>query len=247
MTSVSYLRQLKSITITMMERRGYDVSEEKVIHEYTDTFFENVFGSYWLENPKKYQRELIESKRTSIRSMMSSIYNHKTVEGERALVLFVDAGSSNHSISNSETAFFSQLMLLYECSTGILISNLPLSSQAEACLKGLKPADCGMKKPLKGEYFIQHFLDSDLEIDPTYFCWNETHTLMTPAEAQVLYEEKKTKPSYYPKVDVDDPTIKYLGGRLNQLVKINRTAIIPGTLSKNSIFYRVIYNSPKKK
>jgi DNA-directed RNA polymerase subunit H (RpoH/RPB5) len=247
MTSAVYLHGLKCQTIQMMDRRGYNVDAEKAVLNYTPAFFEQVFGEWFIKNPDALRAKLIESKHTSIRSMMSTIYTHSTIEGERALIMFLETGSSIHSISNKETGFFAELMLLFNCNTGILISSLPLSSNADASLTEIRSPDTGGKAPQRGEYFIQKFHDSELEIDPTHFCLGEEYSIMTPAEVQALFNETKTKFAQYPKQDMNRPVVKYLGGREGQLVKISRSAIIPGTLLKHSIFYRYIHNPPKKK
>jgi DNA-directed RNA polymerase subunit H (RpoH/RPB5) len=116
----------------------------------------------------------------------------------------------------------------------IVISPGPMRAKAWTPLEAL--LRCGLR--------LQHFTYQELSYDPLHHFLACKHTRLSKKEAKAVYSALGAEPTCFPTIYTTDPTVKHLGFRAGDLVRIER----PGLLSlgiQGSVFYRRVAPGPK--
>ena len=72
------------------------------------------------------------------------------------------------------------------------------------------------------DYYIEHFLYSELLYDPTVHFYQSEYKILNTSESSEYLKHRKLDANNLKRICIDDPPIKFLGGRFGQVVKINR-------------------------
>lgn len=269
MSNAALLSLLRN-TIKMMATRGYNVDyfapltqrnpskEDQEEGDYTVgiDYFENTYYNFIKKNqPYPIYQQLIEMGKTSLRCLSSFQFVKGPEENptDRCLVYFGDVCSSSKQVPSSELCIFAKLLLggdgLPASSSGIMITCNKLASQTATRLSEFQMANIKCDEEIKdgGAIFTQHFLDEELQYDPTTSIWTSAMRILTDEEGKALLKESKLTLGQLPRISIDEPCAKYRGVRPGKIVHLDRYNFLPDMLCDEEIFYRLAYKKPHEK
>lgn len=150
----------------------------------------------------------------------------KVDTGELLMVFFP---SDMKNIGINPIRDYLAVMEEHECSNAIIVVHEGLTSPAVIMLRDLE---------LKG-INITSFTEGELLVDIYEHEKVPRHVLLTPAEKEALLTRIRGTVEHLPKIQRHDPMARYLGLKVDDVVKIVRTSIITGT----DVYYRAVVDS----
>lgn len=219
-SKINLLFRMKIIILEMMVLRGYDISNEVEVLGFN---LEQFINKYTPKNPNK-----------SMRSLLTSVYvNNKTQQ--RLCVYFADI--NNDTTTFGKEYFVSFLLYLdteAKTNNGIIITEKALSSNVKKSITQL-PA-----------YNIQVYLDTELSCNPTKHYLVPKQEIMSEEEVSIfLSNNKKIKLEQLPVILPSDPIVKFLGGKLGQVMRIHRYSML-NSMNILQLFYKLISHGLKR-
>lgn len=193
------LYKVKLSQIRMLHKRGYDISKEKPLLNYSFAEF------------KKYYLTIEKETGETIFSLLSRLYEKK---GTYLYVYYssdIESSTGKSQISEIINFLNTKQESYPGLENAIIISKKNLSPEGRSLLA---------KVPL---FFIQTFLYSELSWNKTAHVLVDPHTLLSKEEVEnFLAENPLVKLEKMPLMVDSDPMAKYLGARPGDVVKITR-------------------------
>lgn len=211
MSSLRKLFDVKKNQIERLRDRGYDISAEEPLFQYSFADFLSVYQKYATD------------RKISFREAMTRTYQN--ADGDKMLVYYGSAGGSKN-VSIGTIRLFIQEMKDNNVKTAMLITDAPIGSQA------LDPI---AKVP---DYDITTFLDSELYFNPTKHILVPRHVKLTAEEAQEFYQRNRLTPKQMPMMSSDDVIAKYYGYKPGDVIRLERTNLSKSMLVDHSVSYR---------
>lgn len=150
----------------------------------------------------------------------------KVDTGELLMVFFP---SDMKNIGINPIRDYLAVMEEHECNNAIIVVHEGLTSPAVIMLRDLE---------LKG-INITAFTEGELLVDIYEHEKVPRHILLTPAEKEALLTRIQGTVEHLPKIQRHDPMARYLGLKVDDVVKIVRTSTITGT----DVYYRAVVDS----
>ena len=122
---------------------------------------------------------------------------------------------------------FHQRLTDEETSGGIIISDCKMTPMAMRELDELNA---------NGPVRLESFLESELQMNVIKHVLVPPHTALTDSDKQLLLKRYKMKASQLPRIQIDDPIVRYYGLVRGQVVKIVR----PSETAGRYVTYRVV-------
>jgi DNA-directed RNA polymerase I, II, and III subunit RPABC1 len=151
----------------------------------------------------------------------------RTPDAIETLMVFFPTDMKNIGINPIRD--YLTVMAEHECTNAIIVVHEGLTSPAVTMLRDLE---------LKG-INIAAFTEGDLLVDIYEHEKVPRHILLTPDEKAALLRRIRGTVEHLPKIQRHDPMARYLGLKVDDVVKIIRTSIITGT----DVYYRAVVDS----
>jgi DNA-directed RNA polymerase I, II, and III subunit RPABC1 len=220
---INKLFKIKITQLKMVRARGYDISREEGILGFDAQQFADTYIPFAQQNGKSVQYSL------------SQVY-FKPNDPNGLIVYYADPVPSKQKTLNKEQfCVITRFLDLYQdqAKEAIVIVDKTLGKTARNCL-------CDATN-----YHITVFQDYELLTDITEHYLVPKHTILTDYEANQLLtrnQDKDTNVYKFLIIKTDDPVIKYLGGKADQIVKIDRINFL-GSMVRVYEIYRLIVRS----
>jgi DNA-directed RNA polymerase subunit H (RpoH/RPB5) len=246
------LLRIKRHQLEMVRDRGYDISAEQNLLEYTVNDFIRVYAELLEQrnatirkaNQEAANRRSVRNELT-FRQMLDNVYSKD--DGTTLLVHYAESptrGAKPSKLGVEPIAEFIRMATNYGVKWAILISEQDISSEAARNLQDIKII------------YFQHFFDDELMYNPTKHYMVPRHEALTEDEAREFLRENHLKPSQLPilkyvdplarptekdRDKVTDPIVKYYGFLPGQIIRIYRENFITETLVDSYVIYRHVY------
>lgn len=207
------LFRVKVQQVKMMERRGFDISRERPLLDWTYEQFAQFYTDY------------ANTTGISVRQALMGLYQR---EGELALVAFVENTAKTRQLGVEPVRGFISLFTQNHCTQGILISQQPLSK------------DAGDELNATTVNFVQHFLESELAYNVLEHYLQPKFEVIPEAETARFLEEQKLVPAKMPIIKATDPISKYLGLTKGTIVREIHRNLSGETLVDSYVTFSVI-------
>ena len=165
---------------------------------------------------------LSKNQNKSLRSLLTNTYIKKNTD-DSICVYFAENNTDTTTFGKeSFTNFLFYLDNEAKTTNGIIITEKPLSPNVKKSILNL-PA-----------YNIQVFLDRELVYNPTKHFMVPEHYILSEIEVNnLLNNNQGLKLEQLPVILPNDPVVKFLGGKLEQVVRIKRYVILNNMLMYN--------------
>jgi DNA-directed RNA polymerase I, II, and III subunit RPABC1 len=218
---MSRLFRVKKTQIRMLEDRGYDVSGEARL--LTDKI--NQFINIYDQKSREEETGFVPS--------LSNLYDRK--DGADPVYVFypsITPGSKLLSKAHLEPLY--QLMKPNtQIRHFIIISEIPLSSGSRKSLM----EDLPRRRS-------EHFLYSEMTFLVPEHMFVPPHYLLTQDERNRFLQEERTNFSELPTISVMDPMARYLGSEVGDIIRVNRFAVHPTAMVKNTLAFLGVRDVP---
>lgn len=229
-----------------MKKRGYILSdfEELVINSSPEESMH-----YFL----KFYLEKAQSAKLVIESQLNAVYYHRKFSKNTVRVIYIETSPDDNQIKKDKSE---QILSTIQDDPGnnhfILISSIKFTAATFKDLSDLNTGIVASSDENIARYWIEFFLHEELLYDPT------VHVLLQPSYELLSVKDSK---AYLAKIKkdsnkllnfrIDDPSIKFLGGRAGQIVRLVRRLPYISQVSEDLV-HRIIINEtirvdPKKK
>jgi DNA-directed RNA polymerase subunit H (RpoH/RPB5) len=250
--SFDRLFAIKKESLKLLETQGYNIDNERVLFEYSLEDFKDYIKSL----PSYDDNEIIEFLKdqglNTPRSYLSNIYVSRASEDVKVVVYF--AISNKKKVAEADIQSFCRMIERFGVTNAIMISEVPLSSQAESLCTEFVPCRVG-KGGKKYGCFIQHFEDNELFFDPLDHIFVPKHRLLSRSEVEDLVKNDKIQIKQLPQISALEPIAKRLGARPgmgtrendDDVIEITRKILVSDVLLKEEIVYRGVYMPQREK
>ena len=211
--ALAKLFEIKKNQLTMMKKRGYDISREAgILQTNVQTFGESYI-------PFARQKE------KSLRAILSQSYMKE--DGSKLYVYFADTEDKSSQLKKKEVEVAIAEMTQSQSRDAVIITAKPLSSDAGKHIRSLVA------------YNIQIFLENEMAYDPTEHFLVPTHIPLSQDEARSFLNTNKISIDDMPILKVDDIIVRYYGLRSGDIVRIERENMY-NTMIVKSVSYKVV-------
>lgn len=247
------LFKIKRHQLEMVRDRGYDISSEAALFEYTLDDFIRVYSNI-LQERNAAIHETIKQSRTSRRSAKNELTFREVLDnlyqkedGTLLLVHYAESPAKTGKVSRlgvEPIGEFIKMATDNGVQWAILISEQDISSEAAKNLQKISAIH------------FQHFFDEELMYNPTKHYLVPKHEVLSPEETSDFLKRNNLKLSQLPIIKfIDpigkplekdkekkiDPIVKYYGFLPGQIVRIYRENFITETLVDSYITYRLVF------
>ena len=261
----------------MMAARDYDVSmytqdgnnlEDFTYEDFKEKFFNDEILKRKIENEEiitYFLRTLRAKLSSSDRSMLSTYFIKKMPDENSytfTLVYFSPFNVKTQVPSSDVNEFYSVFNYFNNLEyfralygnpdlniefTGIMITQNKLASAAHATFKSYKEF-----------YKLQHFTESEIEIDPTVHVYGAvSYEIMSLENRRLLFTQDSSQQNQEPnlprikesqllRVLSNEAVVKYIGALPGDVVKIVNETFVPGNMVESEILYRKVKNATEK-
>lgn len=204
------LHVIKRHQLEMVLDRGYSISE--IEEDFLDNPTEEKFKEIYGSDPEVLLGES---------GTLSRIYDN-------SLFVMYSFESEGKQLSQAIVTRFVGLMGRHGTRYGVLLSQQKLAQQAGVLFER-------MATP-----YAQHFTFDELMVNRSRHFEVPSHTILSKDESDRYLQDNKIKASQLPRIHLDDPQVKYLGGVPGQVVRIARQNLWSDALIPNIWVHRLI-------
>lgn len=237
--------KVKYYQIVMMSKRGYIISdvESSIIKSSPEKSMQNFLYHYL---------ERATTSKTVIEAQLNNTYTHSKNSKDTLRVLYIDTTPDEKQIKKDKK---DQILDTIENDKQnkhfILISEVkftPANFKELSELNESSSSDPGLGMG----YWLEFFLYQELLYDPTvHHLLQPQIRILTFNESRDYLRQRKKDADHLQKYCIDDPVIKFLGGRGGQVAMIQRKIMynsqVTESLDDRLITNSSIYEEPKKK
>ena len=199
-TAASLLFKVKKTQLEMMRDRGYDISREEALFEYS-------VGDFI----EQYTR-IAQENNTTFKDSLSSLYQKP--DGDYVYVHYPETLRDTHQVSKAQiTDLISKIQDFSGVSDIIVISEHPIRGEAQKEFQNLP------------SYNMESFLYDELSYNPTKHELVPLHILLSDEEASEYLKRNRSKVSQLPLISVNDPIARYYGARPGKIMRIMRNPV----------------------
>lgn len=259
--SNSHLVAVLRPAIRMMRFRGYDFYEDdrKDMYEHltnpdlnVDAYINFIAGpdsdsvKYRLGKDDLratlYRKIYANAKAPKSRMLMSNIFVKTDPEDASkklySLLYFANVPDSGKTMSKSELELFLSILDEHRAvlSSGVFVTPCPLNSAAADTFNATQHLS------------MTHFTDEEIMFDPTAHVCSAEMTVLTRAQkVEFLRRNPHVRESQMPKIYANEPTIKYIGATVDDIVCYDVESFIGETLVSVEPFHRAVRRPLEKK
>lgn len=208
------LLEVKRNQVQMMSDRGYDVSAESPIFDYTPQQFVEVYSGF-----------LSDTKLNSVREALTTEYGNAR---NRVCVHYLPW--SQGDISKKQINKFVEKMDRGACRSYILVTNNPLGSSTKKAIQNHSRQ-------------VVHFTDKNLSVNPTLHVSVPLHEGLSMEESDIIISRNNWDRKRLPQLKPYDPTVRWMGFTRGQMVRIHRSNPLEGSLVDTFIAYAIVADS----
>jgi DNA-directed RNA polymerase I, II, and III subunit RPABC1 len=207
------LFQVKKTQLKIARDRGYDISNEEALLDYTP----EAFVEYYSGTATQTGQPVAE--------LLSTYYS----DSERRRLLYVYyALQGGGQLGVNVTREFAARISTEQATEGILVTDTPLSSQASDTLVAL------------GRDRVQVFMLEELAFNVIEHSLVPKHEVLSPEEGRDLLKKMNAALSGLPIILTSDPVVKHYNWPPGRIVKITRREYFLSVLVPETYYYRVI-------
>jgi DNA-directed RNA polymerase I, II, and III subunit RPABC1 len=216
---------VKKTQLEMIRDRGFDI-EGKISGSGGDA----AVLSYTPEQFKNVYTQLASQTGQTIRSILSRYY-----QKENGSHIYVCYPETAEGVKGIGVAQFREILIYLTSYPGIknviVISELPLNPDIKDRLDEFSLS-------------IEIFLYSELIVNPTKYFLVPKHYLLSPQQAKDYLRRNKIKLVALQSISLKDPQIRYLGGKIGDIVRVERFNIGYVEIVNTLPTHRVVLDIP---
>lgn len=232
--------KVKYYQLVMMRKRGYILSEyERLILDSSPEESLHYFLKFYLERAR--------ASKVVLESILNATYGHSKYPKNTVRVLYIETSPDEAHIKKDKSdQVLSTIQNDPVNSHFILISAVKFTP---ASFKDLSELSTGIIATSDNEitrYWLEFFLHDELLLDPTvHELLQPTFELLSVAESKAFLSRIKQDASRLMTHRIDDPAVKFLGGRVGQIVRLVRKLPYIAQVEENLV-HRIIVNESVK-
>lgn len=215
---VKELLNVKKTQLKMLKLRGYDISDEEHIIEYT---FEMFYNSY-IEHQQKHN--------VTLRKILSQVYKHAD---KPDVAVYYSEEPNKTSLGKDNLCNFILYLDACKVKHGILITPKNLSSDAKKYKKKLHI------------YRLEIFLQSELICDPTEHFLVPKQELVPRNQRHKLFSGQNIELQHLPVIRPNDPVARFIGAQPGDVIHIHRINLL-STMCEKFEVYSLVQGLSKK-
>lgn len=218
-TSMSLLFKVKKNQVRMVERRGFDVSNEAAIFDYNVSNFVRSYTEFGSQYNKTFRQSL-------------NAY-YANADGNHIYVYYVETPQGGKQIKIEQIRDLMNDIDIYKQS-GYTITNIIILSEL--------PLSSGVRKEMEKlpSFNFEYFNYDELSYDPTEHYLVPRHEILTSEEARTFLRKNRVKFNQLPIISIYEPIAKYYGAKSGQIMRVYRDVLSVETLVGSYITYRAV-------
>ena len=237
-TDIESLKDKKETSQKFLQVNDYVLDEPDFREFSIDEFIEWTEKNTNKEIIKKFNEHNIK---LDFRSSMSNIYTSRDGKS-KIFVMFLSSYGALSSVGIQDVNKFLQLVLMFGCNEGIMISEKSLTPKAKEKFYNFDSFDV----PRENIHSTVHYDDSNF-INITDHCLTpEIIKIYSGKELEDFLKKEKMTVYEFPKITMDDPIVKFYRAKLGNVIKMKRKTGTENSMMKEQLTYRTVVHTQYK-
>jgi DNA-directed RNA polymerase subunit H (RpoH/RPB5) len=237
--NVDNLKDMMHTCMRFLEVGNFDISKEPDYKEIKNKnfirFVENRLEEQENELFLTMERVNLE---ITFRSVLSKVYTHREDKHHRILLLlYPDETLKGKSLTKDGVKKFLNLMRLLDCKEGVLISEKNMAPQARKEFES-----CNIETSISSDiYNVIFYNDGDfINIVDHISCPKIKRVIKTKEEIQNFEDENMVKIKNIPKIESNDPLVKFFRAKLGNIFEFEREMLVDNMIQNKELYFRIV-------
>lgn len=221
-----------SNVITMLKRRGDDVSHFENILKDFGLYFQNMISA-----PENYTiiYQILQSKTDKKNTISSGHAMSFLYKDRNNLITLVFFTHSVKSVLGDQIETLQKI--LFELEKNYPVQNIIIVAQHNLHFKAKSILSIS-----ENSYFIQFFLNIEISSDPTDYTFGSTKIeVFDEKQTAEFFLSNKLTPNMVPCIPISDIIPKYLGVKKGVIIKTTDKSLIPDVINKEYVDFSFTY------